>query len=97
MKYLQLGRNNGTELKWRVAKTFTGNSFDALLTFDKNLQHQQNFLKYTITVFVLTAQINQLNTLKSKFLLKNQKTNIKNYTFNCSEKWGSLHRQELVF
>ncbi|MEO9004507.1 MAG: hypothetical protein ABI288_07210 [Ginsengibacter sp.] len=29
------------------------NSFDALLTFDKNLQHQQNFAKYTLTVFVL--------------------------------------------
>ena len=24
------------------------NSFDALLTFDKNLQHQQNFVKYTM-------------------------------------------------
>jgi Domain of unknown function (DUF5615) len=35
------------------------NSFDALLTYDKNLQHQQNFLKYTITVFILTAKINQ--------------------------------------
>lgn len=35
------------------------NSFDALLTFDKNIQHQQNFLKYTITVFVLTTKINQ--------------------------------------
>jgi hypothetical protein len=33
-------------------------SFDALLTFDKNLQYQQNFSKYTITVFVLTATIN---------------------------------------
>jgi len=31
------------------------NSFHALLTFDKNLQHQQNFKKYTITVFVLSA------------------------------------------
>ena len=28
------------------------NAFHALLTFDKNLQHQQNFKKYTITVFV---------------------------------------------
>jgi hypothetical protein len=35
------------------------NSFDALLTYDKNLQHQQNFSKYTITVFVLTTKINQ--------------------------------------
>ena len=45
------------------------NSFDALLTYDKNLQHQQNFLKFTITVFVLTAKINQyieLTKLTSK-------------------------------
>ena len=31
------------------------NGFNALMTFDKNLQHQQNFKKYTITVFVLSA------------------------------------------
>ena len=37
--------------------------FHALITFDKNLQHQQNFLKYTITVFVLTARINQYSEL----------------------------------
>jgi hypothetical protein len=34
------------------------NDFHALVTFDKNLQHQQNFLKYPITVFVLNARIN---------------------------------------
>ncbi len=39
------------------------NSFDALLTYDKNLQHQQNFLKYSITVFVLTAKINSYTEL----------------------------------
>ena len=33
--------------------------FHALLTFDKNLQHQQNFSKYTLTVFVLNAPINR--------------------------------------
>ena len=33
-------------------------AFDALLTFDKNLQYQQNFEKYTLTVFVLNAEIN---------------------------------------
>ncbi len=38
-------------------------SFDALLTFDKNIQHQQNFSKYTITVFVLVAKINQYSVL----------------------------------
>lgn len=34
------------------------NNFDALITFDKNLQHQQNFSKYSITVFVLNSSIN---------------------------------------
>jgi hypothetical protein len=29
--------------------------FHALLTFDKNLQHQQNFQRYTLAVFVLSA------------------------------------------
>lgn len=46
-----------------LLKLLLDNSFDALLTFDKNLQHQQNFLKYTITVFVLTAKINQYQEL----------------------------------
>ena len=32
--------------------------FDTLLTFDKNLQYQQNFAKYPITVFVLNAEDN---------------------------------------
>lgn len=48
------GIKNGELLKLLIE-----NSFDALLTFDKNLQYQQNFLKYSITVFVLTAKINQ--------------------------------------
>lgn len=46
-----------------LLKLLLDNSFNALLTFDKNLQHQQNFLKYTITVFVLTASINQYQEL----------------------------------
>ena len=47
-----------------LLKLLVDNSFDALLTFDKNLQHQQNFSKYTIAVFVLTAKINQYMELK---------------------------------
>ncbi|MBD1393118.1 DUF5615 family PIN-like protein [Mucilaginibacter glaciei] len=47
------GIQNGELLKLLIQ-----NNFDALLTFDKNLQHQQNFKKYTILVFVLTAPIN---------------------------------------
>lgn len=46
-----------------LIKLLVDNYFDALLTFDKNLQHQQNFTKYTITVFVLTAKINQYTEL----------------------------------
>ncbi|MEO7488578.1 MAG: hypothetical protein ABIU77_15820 [Ferruginibacter sp.] len=45
------------------------NNFDALLTFDKNLQYQQNFLKYTITVFVLSAYINSYEELTKLTLL----------------------------
>jgi len=52
------GIKNGELLKLLV-----DNSFDALLTYDKNLQHQQNFAKYTITVFVLNAKINQYEEL----------------------------------
>ena len=39
------------------------NNFDALITYDKNLQHQQNFKKYPITVFVLSARINKYAVL----------------------------------
>src|SRR4051812_37024247 len=46
-----------------LLKLLVENSFDSLLTFDKNLLHQQNFLKYTITVFVFTAHINQYEEL----------------------------------
>lgn len=52
------GLKNGDLLKQMLA-----HGFDALLTFDKNLQHQQNFSKYTIAVFVLTAASNQYEAL----------------------------------
>ena len=53
------GVSNGTLL--RLLKE---NNFDALLTFDKNLQYQQNFTKYTIAVIVLNAADNSYLTLK---------------------------------
>ncbi len=34
------------------------NNFNALLTYDKNLQHQQNFKIFPITIFVISARIN---------------------------------------
>jgi predicted nuclease of predicted toxin-antitoxin system len=39
------------------------NEFDCLLTFDKNLKHQQNFQKYTIAVFALSAETNTYEDL----------------------------------
>ena len=41
------------------------NGFDGLLTFDRNLQYQQNFSKYTIAVLVLAASDNSYSTLKN--------------------------------
>jgi len=38
--------------------------FDALITFDKNLQHQQNFAKYPMAVFVLVAFNNTYSLLQ---------------------------------
>lgn len=52
------GLRNGDLLQQLVSE-----AFDALLTFDKNLQHQQNFQKYTITVFVLSAALNSYDEL----------------------------------
>ena len=39
------------------------NNFHALITYDKNLQHQQNFKKYPITIFVLSARVNTYTLL----------------------------------
>ena len=38
--------------------------FDVLLTFDKNLEHQQNFSRHPLSVFVLTAASNQYKYLQ---------------------------------
>lgn len=47
----------------KLLELLTENGFDALLTFDKNLQYQQNFVKYTIAVIVLNAPDNSYSTL----------------------------------
>ncbi|MBI1767856.1 MAG: DUF5615 family PIN-like protein [Bacteroidetes bacterium] len=48
----------------KLLELLTENKFDALLTFDKNLQYQQNFTKYTVAVIVLNAPDNSYVTLK---------------------------------
>ena len=47
------GKTNGILLQLML-----DNGFDALLTFDKNLKHQQNFNKYPLPVLVLNAYDN---------------------------------------
>lgn len=46
-----------------LLKLMTENNFDALLTFDKNLQYQQNFKNFAKTVFVLSAFNNTYSEL----------------------------------
>ena len=58
------GIKNGVLLKLMLE-----NGFNVFLTFDKNLQYQQNFQKYPITVFVLSA-INNTYIELSKLLPK---------------------------
>lgn len=60
------GIRNGELLRLMIQ-----DQFDALLTFDKNLQHQQNFQKYPIAVFVLSSTNNtyiELTKLTAKVL-----------------------------
>ena len=69
------GIKNGELLKLMLE-----DNFEALITFDKNLQHQQNFSKYTITVFVLIASNNtydlltQLSPKVNSYLLNQKMT-----------------------
>ena len=53
------GKSNG-----ELMNLILENQFDVLMTFDKNLEHQQNFLKFPVTVFLLNAQDNTYLTLK---------------------------------
>ena len=53
------GVKNGALLKLMIE-----NEFSALITFDKNLQFQQNFAKYTLPIIVLNAKDNTYLTLK---------------------------------
>jgi predicted nuclease of predicted toxin-antitoxin system len=54
------GKSNGELLQLMI-----DNKFDALITFDKNLQYQQNFIKYSVTVPVLNAPDNSYEVLKT--------------------------------
>lgn len=53
------GKKNGQLLGLMLA-----DGFDALITIDKNLKYQQNFIKYPIPVLVLAASDNTYLTLQ---------------------------------
>lgn len=68
------GVKNGDLLNLMISERF-----DALLTFDKNIQFQQNFKKYSLPVLVLNATDNTYITLsklvpKIKEVLKTKLT-----------------------
>ena len=54
-----LGFSNGKLLSLLVE-----NEFDGFLTFDKQLQHQQNFSKYKVAVLILIAVSNRYRYVK---------------------------------
>ena len=54
------GISNGQLLKLMVEE-----GFDAFITFDQNLQYQQNFKNYSLAVIVLVAPDNSYLTLKN--------------------------------
>ncbi len=62
------GKKNG-----ELMKLMFDNNFDVLLTFDKNLQYQQNLNKYPIAVLVLSAKDNTYKTLTALMPLVNKK------------------------
>ena len=53
----------GTKNSKLLAKMVEEN-FDVLITFDKQMRHQQNFDNYPVCVVVLNAQSNSYHSLK---------------------------------
>jgi hypothetical protein len=60
-----------TEMQWsglkngRLLSLCQENHFDVLLTIDKNMMHQQNLDKYTVSIVVLNSLTSNLEELKS--------------------------------
>lgn len=53
------GKSNGELLELIVE-----NGFDLLITFDKNIRHQQNLRKYDVAVFLLIAKDNRFESIQ---------------------------------
>ena len=60
------GMRNG-ELLRRASKTF-----DALITMDKGIEHQQNLRKYTIGIILISAKSNRLQDIQPAMRRVNQ-------------------------
>lgn len=54
------GKKNG-----ELMELLKENGFDCFLTFDKNLQYQQNLVKYGVPVLVLNTKRNSYSVLKT--------------------------------
>lgn len=58
------------EMKWNGKRNgellglMTYEGFDAFVTIDKNLEHQQNISRFLIKLFVLNAPNNKIETLE---------------------------------
>ena len=60
------GKRNG-ELLQQAASTF-----DALVTMDKGIEHQQNLSKYAIGVILISARSNRIQDIQPAMLKVNQ-------------------------
>ena len=60
------GKRNG-ELLQQAAATF-----DALVTMDKGIEHQQNLSKYAIGVILISARSNRIQDIQPTMLKVNQ-------------------------
>ncbi len=65
------GKKNGELLSLMLNE-----NFNALLTFDQNIEHQQNFSKYPISIFVLIAKNNTYIELSE--MVENIRAELKN-------------------
>ncbi len=53
------GKSNG-----ELLGLLTLNDFEVFITVDKNLKHQQNIKKFSVTIFVLDAKDNRHSTIQ---------------------------------
>lgn len=60
------GMRNGELLRQAAA------TFDALITMDKGIEHQQNLRKYTIGIILISAKSNRLQDIQPAMLRVNQ-------------------------